>query len=269
VIALARTELLTERFDQAVAYALEAHDKQKRKGTEVPYAAHLLGVASLVLEAGGSETEAIAALLHDVVEDQGGAERLADVIATFGPEIGGIVEECSAEDKSDGLDWRSCKERYIGGLEVISESALLVSLADKTYNARAILSDLRAIGPAVFDRFNADEPKAQSVIWYYQSLVIGYEDRSEELPRQLLADLRLTVEELADLIPPPSCPECGASKTAPIVYGMPGPELVAKADAGQVILGGCMIGPGQPDYRCGACGHEWPDLTRWADDDRR
>jgi hypothetical protein len=259
VIALARTGLLTERFDRAVVYALDAHDEQHRKSTEIPYAAHLLGVASLVLEAGGSETEAIAALLHDVVEDQGGADRLADVIATFGPGIGEIVRECSAEDKSDGLGWRERKERYLAGLEVASASALLVSLADKAYNARAILSDLRAIGPAVFDRFNADDPKAQSVVWYYRSLVDAYDQRFDELPSQLLKELMLTVEELAELAPQPACPKCGANDTVAIVYGLPGLDDFAKAEAGRFILGGCLVDPGNPDYRCRACGHGWPD----------
>jgi hypothetical protein len=196
-----------------------------------------------------------------VVEDRGGAERLADVIETFGLEVGQIVQECSAEDKSDGLSWRQRKERYLEALDDASSSALLVSLADKAYNARAILSDLRAIGPAVFDRFNADAPKPQSVLWYYQSLVARYDDRSEELPAHLLADLSRTVDELAALAPLPSCPECRASETVPIVYGFPGGDAFEAEAAGRVILGGCLVDQSYPDYRCGACGNEWPEPT--------
>lgn len=255
--------LLTERFDRALVFALDAHDEQKRKSTQVPYAAHLLGVASMVLEAGGSETEAIAALLHDAVEDQGGAVMFERITDAFGPEIAEIVLECSAEDKTDDSGWRVRKQRYLAGLESCSPSALLVSLADKAYNARAILSDLRSIGPDVFDRFNADEPKAQSIIWYYRSLVGEYEQRRNELPDPLLDDLSRTIDQLADLAPQPSCPQCGAQETVPIVYGLPGPELFDQAEAGEVILGGCMIAFGNPDYTCRACDHEWTDLARW------
>jgi GTP pyrophosphokinase len=174
-----RQGLLTERFDDAVAYALAAHDRQVRKGTEIPYAAHLLGVASIVLEAGGSEDEAIAALLHDVVEDQGGAERLDDVTRRFGERVAQVVHECSAEDKTGDPGWRMRKERYIDGVTGCSSSALLVSLADKLYNARAILSDYRAIGPRLWERFNADESQGESVLWYYDALVGAYAARTD------------------------------------------------------------------------------------------
>ena len=158
-----RQGILTERFDAAVAYAVAAHDRQKRKGTEVPYAAHLLGVASLVLEAGGSEDEAVAALLHDVVEDQG-ADRLTEVTEQFGQNVADTVLECSAEDKTDDPGWRVRKDRYLAGIRTCSASALLGSLADKVYNAHAILDDYRAIGPALWERFNADEPKEASIL---------------------------------------------------------------------------------------------------------
>ena len=119
-----RQGVLTERFDEAVGYALQAHDRQQRKGTEIPYAAHLLGVASLILEAGGTEDEAIAGLLHDVVEDQGGAPRLTEVRGKFGDEIADIVLECSAEDKTDDPGWRVRKKRHLAAIETCSDSAL-------------------------------------------------------------------------------------------------------------------------------------------------
>jgi hypothetical protein len=253
-----RTGKLTERFDRAVAYAAAAHDEQRRKGTDIPYAAHLLGVASLVLEAGGGEDEAIAALLHDVVEDQGGAERLADVTATFGERIAGIVQECSAEDKTDDPGWRVRKERYIAGLSSCSASALVVSAADKLYNARAILDDYRALGPRVWDRFNADEPKGESILWYYQSLVDAYRVRIDA-PARLISELGRTVTQLGRLMSRPSCPACGAGDVVVIAWGMPTLDAVEAAED-DVEFGGCIVG--SSDYRCQLCGTGWPDPRR-------
>jgi (p)ppGpp synthase/HD superfamily hydrolase len=198
-VVVDREGILTARFDHAVAYALAAHDTHRRKGTDVPYAAHLLGVASLILEAGGSEDEAIAGLLHDVVEDQGGAPRLDDVRQHFGDHIADLVLECSAEAKTDDPGWRVRKERYLDGIGTCSESALLVSLADKVYNARSIVEDLRLAGPSMFDRFGADEPKDQSILWYYRSLVAAYSERPDA-SRRLLGELERTVDDLGGLI---------------------------------------------------------------------
>lgn len=254
---MARQGILTTRFDEAVAYALAAHDRQKRKGTEIPYAAHLLGVASLILEAGGTETEAIAGLLHDVVEDQG-IEHLAEVRERFGDEVAAIVLECSAEDKTDDPGWRVRKKRYLAAIEECSESALMVSLADKVYNARSILEDLRLHGPSMWERFGADEPKDRSILWYYRSLVWAYDAR-DDAPRRLLGELRRTVDELAILVGPPPCPACGSTEVAKILWGMPDVEGFAAAERGDVELRGCCIDENAPDYTCRACHHEWQD----------
>src|SRR4051794_7637270 len=176
---MARQGLLTERFDDALTYALHAHDTQKRKGTEVPYAAHLLSVVSLVLEAGGSENEAIVGLLHDAVEDAGGASRLADIRARFGDGIADAVHECSAEDKTDDPGWEERKRRYLVGLDTCSTTALRVSLADKVHNARSILADYRTHGDRLWARFNAPGPDA--VLWYFRELINAYQRRARDL----------------------------------------------------------------------------------------
>jgi hypothetical protein len=254
--------MLTTRFDEAVAYALAAHDSQRRKGTEVPYAAHLLGVASLILEAGGTEAEAIAGLLHDVVEDQGGADRLADVRARFGDAIADVVLECSAEDKTDDPGWRVRKKRYLTAIESISDSALVVSLADKVYNARSIVEDVRLHGPDTWERFGADEPKDQSILWYYRSLVVAYEGRSEA-PRRLTGELNRIVNELALLVGRPPCPVCGSTEVAEILWGMPSPHDVDDLIAREVEFGGCVIDtPNPPDFQCRTCNHEWLNPQR-------
>jgi hypothetical protein len=256
-----RGGMLTERFDDAVAYALAAHDDQRRKGSSVPYAAHLLGVASTVLEAGGTESEAIAGLLHDVVEDQGGADRLADVLARFGPEIATVVHECSADDKTDDPGWRARKERYIAGLATCSDSALLVSLADKVYNARAILDDYRAIGPSVWSRFGADEPKDETILWYYRSLYTAYSARPEA-PRRLLAELGRTIAQLELLTQRPPCPDCRAGDVAVIVWGLPTLDDFETAFDWGVELGGCIVPEVAPDFRCQVCGFAWATSER-------
>lgn len=260
--AIARRGVLTGRFDEALVYALQAHDTQTRKSTKVPYAAHLLGVSSLVLEAGGSETEAIAALLHDVVEDQGGAERLVDVRERFGEEVARIVEECSAEDKTDDPGWRPRKLRYIEGIATISPSALLVSLADKLYNARAILDDYRELGHDVWGRFGADEPKDRSVLWYYDSLIEAYAARADAASARLLAELRRTIGQLDLLVRRPNCPSCGAGNVALIGYGLPNVDDCESAGERIVEIGGCVVMEDSPDFQCLVCSTGWQDPDR-------
>jgi hypothetical protein len=257
-----RTGILTTRFDEALVYALAAHDTQTRKSTTVPYAAHLLGVASIVLEAGGTETEAIAALLHDVVEDQGGSTRRDDVEAAFGPEVASIVQQCSAEDRPDDPGWRAGKARYVAGVADMSPSALLVSLADKLYNARAILDDYRAIGDAVWARFGADEPEDANVLWYYGALIDAYADRAGAIPPRLLAELSRTVRQLTRLNRRPCCPRCGAGDISLIAHGMPSPEPIDSADDEGISLGGCCVPENPPDFTCELCAHSWSDQER-------
>jgi (p)ppGpp synthase/HD superfamily hydrolase len=130
---------LTPKFVEAVAYAAEKHGTQTRKGSDIPYLGHLLSVAGFVIDADGSETQAIAALLHDAAEDQGGEKTLAEIRDTFGDEVASIVGECSDTFETAKPPWRERKERYIRHLLEASDGAILVSLADKLHNGRAIL----------------------------------------------------------------------------------------------------------------------------------
>ena len=203
--------MLGERFREALVYATEAHQDQLRKGGRVPFVAHLLGVTAFVLEDGGDEDQAVAALLHDVVEDQGGRPRLDDVRDRFGERVAKLVEECSDWVDEPKPPWRQRKEAYIERLRTDhDDSALLVSLADKLYNSRAILRDLRYADDrhAVWDRFGRER---DCVLWYYRSLVDAFRSRREDGDR-LLEELDATVSDLEGLSggPSPGCPDSGA-----------------------------------------------------------
>ena len=164
---------LTGRFDEAVRYAREAHAEQTRKGSRTPYLAHLLGVASIVLDDGGSEDEAIAALLHDTAEDQGGRPRLDDIRSRFGDAVARIVEDCTDSWETPKKPWAERKGAYAEHARRLSPSSLRVSVADKVHNAYATLRDLRNEGESVWNRFNA---APDDVIAYYQSLVRAYRE---------------------------------------------------------------------------------------------
>ena len=146
---------LTDRFVKALAFATERHGEQRRKGTEVPYVSHLLGTCALVLEAGGDEDEAIAALLHDTLEDQVATfDEVADV---FGERVAGIVRECSDSEEDPKPSWKERKAAYLEALPHHSRSAILVSNADKLHNLRTIVADYRQIGS---DSGNVSTPRA-------------------------------------------------------------------------------------------------------------
>jgi len=162
---------LTERFDEAVRYAREVHAGQARKGGNTPYLGHLLGVASIVLEDGGSEDEAIAALLHDAAEDHGGRQRLEDIRARFGDAVARIVEDCTDSWDTPKRPWAERKLAYAEHARSLAPSSLRVSAADKVHNTYATLRDLRNIGEAVWSRFNAS---ADDVLSYYSTLVRSY-----------------------------------------------------------------------------------------------
>jgi GTP pyrophosphokinase len=164
---------LSSRLDEAFRYAREAHADQRRKSTAVPYLGHLMGVTSIVLDDGGSEDEAIAALLHDAAEDQGGRERLDDIRRRFGDTVAAIVEDCTDSWSQPKEPWLERKQRYIEHARRLGPSSLRVSAADKVHNAYAILRDLRNRGEATWTRFNAG---ADDVISYYQSLVRAFRD---------------------------------------------------------------------------------------------
>src|SRR5215831_1570449 len=179
---MTKATVLTDRFDRALLYAAHVHGGQVRKGTSTPYVAHLLAVAATVLEYGGDEDLAIAALLHDSVEDQGGEARLNDVRNRFGERVARIVEACSDSlaDTAIGerkAHWQERKEAYIAHLLRADEDILRVSLADKVHNARAILRDLRKpeIGETIWTRFSQPREKT---LWYYRSLANKFRERS-------------------------------------------------------------------------------------------
>ncbi len=164
---------LTQRFDDAVRYAREVHSGQTRKGTNTPYIAHLLGVSSIVLDDGGNEDEAIAALLHDAAEDHGGRPRLEDIRARFGDAVAKIVEDCTDAWETPKRPWAERKRDYAEHARTLPPSSLRVSVADKVHNTYAILRDLRNEGETVWNRFNA---APDDVIAYYQSLVRAYHE---------------------------------------------------------------------------------------------
>jgi (p)ppGpp synthase/HD superfamily hydrolase len=156
---------LTKRFEDAFVFASHVHTGQLRKGTEIPYAAHLLSVTALVLENGGGEDEAIAALLHDAVADRG--VEVNDIRARFGDEVARIVKACSdsfEKDPKNKLPWKTRKIEYLRRLPTEPRSALLVSSADKLHNARAILADHRRVGEKVWARFNASKNEILSTV---------------------------------------------------------------------------------------------------------
>ncbi|WNC88837.1 HD domain-containing protein [Paraburkholderia sp. FT54] len=184
--------MLTSKFSQATALALELHATQVRKGTRIPYASHLLGVASLVLENGGDEEQAIAGLLHDAIEDVG-ADAAISIRELFGDRVLRIVEGCTdavPDAKGEKPDWRTRKEAYLAHLEGADKDVLLVAASDKLYNARAILTDLHAIGPAVFDRFTAGR---EGTLWYYAELACIFR---RALPGSLSNELARTVDAI-------------------------------------------------------------------------
>jgi (p)ppGpp synthase/HD superfamily hydrolase len=158
---------LGARFDAALQLAAELHRSQLRKGSGVPYLGHLLGVAAVVIDAGGSEDQAIAGVLHDAVEDQGGESTLAVIRERFGDHVAEIVAACSDTDVIPKPPWRTRKEAYLEHLESATTDVLLVSAADKLYNARAILADYRQVGDELWERFN--QGRGQQ-LWYYRSL---------------------------------------------------------------------------------------------------
>ena len=192
---------LTERYADAVAYAAAAHANQHRKGTDIPYIAHLLAVSGSVLEAGGDEDQAIAGLLHDVVEDQGGSPRANDVRARFGDRVADIVLGCSdstTEDRKDKLPYVERKVTHIAHLREASDDVLLVTAADKLHNARAIQTDLMIDGPGMLTRFNGEPDQ---ILAYYCSVLDVLESRG--IAPVLVVPLRHTIDQIAELMPTP------------------------------------------------------------------
>ncbi len=161
----------SHRFEDALVYAHQLHARQKRKGTHIPYIAHLLAVTAIVIENGGTEDEAIAALLHDAVEDQGGAKTREEIRRRFGDKVASIVDGLTDTDQTPKPPWRKRKEDYIAHLNHASPAVLRVSLADKLHNAQSILHDYRIEGEHVWKRFTGGK---EGTLWYYRALANAF-----------------------------------------------------------------------------------------------
>ena len=177
-------------FDAAFLYAADKHREQPKKGTGVPYIAHLMGVCSLVLEAGGDEELAIAALLHDVVEDCGGRPTLREVTLRFGQRVAHVVDGCTDSYVQPKPAWKRRKLRYLRHLRTADADTRLVSTADKLYNARSIVTDYKDCGESVWDRFQGGR---DGTLWYYGALA---EELSRAKSNRLVPQLLQVVSEL-------------------------------------------------------------------------
>jgi len=185
---------LGERFREALDYAATLHQTQARKGTDIPYIAHLVAVAAIVLEHGGDEDQAIAALLHDAIEDQGGDATRQEIRRRFGERVVTMVNDCTDAEEEPKPAWKKRKLAYIDHIGSADKSSLLISMADKLHNSTAIVRDYRREGAQVFERF---EPEREEVAWYYRSLVEAFDARGfEGDAKALLEELELAVGEL-------------------------------------------------------------------------
>jgi (p)ppGpp synthase/HD superfamily hydrolase len=186
--------VLSQRFRDALVFASELHEKQMRKGSDTPYVAHLLAVASLSLEHGASEDEAIAALLHDAIEDQGGDATRQEIRRRFGDTVTAIVDGCTDAETVPKPPWRARKEGYIAHIaEGSSPSVRLVSSADKLHNARSIVADYRLLGEKLWSRFTGGR---EGTLWYYRALCDAYRAAGGT---PILDELERTVSELEQL----------------------------------------------------------------------
>lgn len=185
---------LSARFKDALIYSFGLHREQYRKGTGIPYFSHLMAVASLVLDYGGEEDEAIAALLHDAIEDQGGDRTRSRIRKLFGKEVAAIVEGCTDTDETPKPPWRERKEKYLAHLKESTDSVRLVSAADKLHNLRTILADYLSVGEALWKRFNGGR---EGTLWYYGELARYF---CEEGPREIGRELEAVLGQLNGII---------------------------------------------------------------------
>lgn len=185
---------LSPQFEEALLYAARLHASQLRKGGSIPYVAHLLGVASIALQYGANEDEAIAALLHDAIEDQGGAATREEIRRRFGDKVVEIVDGCTDADSFPKPPWKRRKETYVAHIRNAPASVRLVSACDKLQNARAILADYRVLGDSLWRRFSGGK---DGTLWYYRALIQvfrepGTNPLNEELDRVVTEIERLT-----------------------------------------------------------------------------
>ncbi len=186
---------LTSRFDDALRFASDAHRHQRRKDGSIPYIAHLLAVTSLVLENGADEDTAIAALLHDTVEDQGGLAMLKKVKAEFGERVAAIVMEVSDNEGDPKPPWRLCKEQFIASIPTLSPEARLIALADKLHNVRSTILGYERIGEKVWTRFTG---RRDGTLWYYREVLKAFRGTgsTDVTNEPLLQDLTRAINEL-------------------------------------------------------------------------
>ena len=189
--------MLGERFEQAMAYALDLHADQTRKASGTPYVSHLMSVAALVLEDGGGEDEAIAALLHDAIEDQGGDQARQEIRARFGERVVAIVDGCTDAETVPKPPWRERKERYLASLQHATAEVIRVSAADKLHNVRSLLRAYREQGEAVWDHFRGGRA---GTLWYHAALARAIAARSGGW---LAEELARAVAELVQLVDTP------------------------------------------------------------------
>jgi (p)ppGpp synthase/HD superfamily hydrolase len=182
---------LSRKFEQALVSASVVHAGQIRRATGIPYIAHLLGVTSIAFEYGADEDEGIGALLHDAAEDAGGAARINDIRVRFGEKVATIVEGCTDTLETPKPPWRERKEKYLAHLKETDASTRLVSAADKLFNTRSILRELRQRGDAVWTRFSGGK---KDRLWYYRALVIAFRQHGDH--SDLIDELDLVVNEI-------------------------------------------------------------------------
>lgn len=201
---------ITDRLTKALDFALKIHEKDTRKGTDIPYVSHLLQVSGLVIEHGGDEDEAIGGLLHDTAEDgqvdgMNRAEAAQHILGLirreFGDKVAGIVEHNSDgidQAERNSTDWKHRKELYVAAISHKSDSALIVSLCDKLHNLRSLLADSRHLGRDHWSRFNASR---EDILWYYQALYDAFAARTGDQPRlkRLCADFMFELDEIKKL----------------------------------------------------------------------
>jgi (p)ppGpp synthase/HD superfamily hydrolase len=188
---------LTARFRKAMVYAACLHEGQGRKGTTRPYVGHLLGVTALVLQHGGDEDQAIAALLHDAVEDQGGLITLDAIRRKFGERVAQLVEGCTDSFITPKPAWRERKLAYIAHTRSATADVRLIAAADKLYNVREILQDYRQAGDAVWSRFAGAK---EGSLWYYREMVQAFSDAGAHAAvDELVEELERTLRELERL----------------------------------------------------------------------
>ena len=181
---------LSRHFEKALTYATRIHGGQLRKKTKIPYIAHIIGVAAIAMEYGANETEAIAALLHDAVEDCGGAKRLRDIERKFGKKVAQIVDGCTDTDRTPKPPWLERKKAYVAHVRHAPMPTKLVSASDKLHNIRAILMDYRKEGESLWSRFNAGKHGA---LWYYRALVKAFTGKRI---KPLVQELNRTLTQL-------------------------------------------------------------------------